>query len=329
MRRFGCLELAAICLLGAWSTHGQTEKITVEKFLDGTSDLDAFAGELHLTEEALQGTPTPEQLAELRGSLPDNWKVETPQRTFVISSVPLKELLREGKTREADALVHHMLVEVHGYSAKDIKGNVNPRAELDKLLAGNEFTAVHPPSAWDLFRQRLAAWFNRLLSKIFGGLEKYPIGGKILFWSIVIVAVGFIALWLFRFTVSRDRFESMPAAEIVSASRTWQEWTRMAREAAARKDFREAVHSAYWAGIARLEDSGVVPKDRTKTPREYLRIVAEGSGRELLPRPANYRAPLAELTKRLEPIWYGNRGAGPEDFAETLKQLQEMGCQLE
>ena len=102
----------------------------------------------------------------------------------------------------------------------------------------------------------------------------------------------------------------------------------MAREAAARKDFREAVHSAYWSGISRLEDTGVVPKDRTKTPREYLRLVAAASEHELAQRPI-YRAPLEELTKRLERIWYANRGAGPEDFVETLKQLEAMGCQLE
>ena len=135
-------------------------------------------------------------------------------------------------------------------------------------------------------------------------------------------------MWLFRFMVSRDRIDSLPPGEIVASTRTWQEWVRAAREAANRNDFREAVHSAYWAGITRLEDNGVLPKDRTKTPREYLRLVSEPSPHELAPRPI-YREPLAELTKHLERIWYANRGAGPDDFRDTLRQLEALGCPLE
>ena len=102
----------------------------------------------------------------------------------------------------------------------------------------------------------------------------------------------------------------------------------MAREAAAQSNFREAVHSAYWAGITRLEDSGALPKDRSKTPREYLRLIANPAPHELAQRPV-YREPMTELTKRLERTWYANRGAGPDDFKETLRQLEAMGCPLE
>lgn len=329
MRRSGWLMLAAICLIVAWSTRGQTEKTPVDKFLGGTYNPESFAAELQLTEEALRGQPTAKQLAALRDSLPQYWNVETPEQKYVISSAYLKKLLGEGKASEADAWVNHMLAEAQSCSARELKGNVDARAEIAKILAGHEFATANRPSAWDLFRQRLSAWFDRLLYKLFGEINRYPMGQKALFWAVVFAAVGFIALWLFRFMASRDSFDSLPPGEIVSASRTWQEWIGMAREAASRRDFREAVHSAYWAGIARLEDTGVVPRDRAKTPREYLQLVEETPPSELGQRSTNYRTPLGELTKRLERIWYANRGAGPEDFAETLKQLQEMGCQLE
>jgi hypothetical protein len=311
-------------------THAQT-KITVhagEVGSDGAYDVESFAAQLEGLADSLEDEPTADDMAKVRSSLPKSWTVKAGENRYVISSKVVDQALAAGNADDATDWLYHMSAEARSYSAGEAKSNGNARAELDKILAGNEFAAVHPPSPWDLFRQRLAAWVNRLLDKIFGGIERYPIGGKILFWSVMIVTVGFIALWLFRFMVSRDRMDTLPAGEIVSASRTWQEWIRMAREAASRKDFREAVHSAYWAGIARLEDTGVVPKDRTKTPREYLRLVAAASENELAQRPL-YRVPLGELTKRLELIWYANRGAGPEDFVETLKQLEAMGCQLE
>jgi hypothetical protein len=311
-------------------THAQT-KITVhagEVGADGAYDVESFAAQLEGLADSLEDEPTADDMAKVRSSLPKSWTVKAGENRYVISSEVVDQALTAGNADDATDWLYHMSAEARSYSAGEAKSNGNARAELDKILAGNEFAAVHPPSPWDLFRQRLAAWVNRLLDKIFGGIERYPIGGKILFWSVMIVTVGFIALWLFRFMVSRDRMDILPAGKIVSASRTWQEWIRMAREAAARKDFREAVHSAYWAGIARLEDTGVVPKDRTKTPREYLRLVAAASENELAQRPI-YRVPLGELTKRLERIWYANRGAGPEDFVETLKQLEAMGCQLE
>jgi hypothetical protein len=113
----------------------------------------------------------------------------------------------------------------------------------------------------------------------------------------------------------------------VAAHRSWQEWIRAAREAAAHGDFREAVHSVYWAGIVNLEDSGVIEPDRTRTPREYLRAVAESSGDAPAPS-AKLRAPLAALTSRLERVWYGLRPAGAEDFQECMERVQELGCRL-
>jgi hypothetical protein len=322
--------LVMLFAMQARVTHAQTQ-ITVhagQADADGEYDVESFAAELQGLADALEDAPTVDDMAKVRSPLPKSWTVKAGDNRYVISSEVVDKALAAGNADDATDWLYHMSEEARSYSAGGAKSNENARVELDKILSGNDFAAVHPPSTWDLFRQRLAAWINRFLDKILGQIERYPIGGKILFWSIMIVAVGFIALWLFRFMVSRDRMDTLPPGEIVSASRTWQEWIRMAREAAARKDFREAVHSAYWAGIARLEDTGVVPKDRTKTPREYLRLVAAASEFELAQKPI-YRAPLGELTKRLERIWYANRGAGPEDFAETLKQLEAMGCQLE
>src|SRR5262249_46842848 len=145
------------------------------------------------------------------------------------------------------------------------------------------------------------------------------------FWLFLVGVVGCMALWLFRFLAGRDGLSTLSASASPTSSMSWQEWIRAARVAASRGDFREAVHCAYWAGVIRLEDLGILPQDRTKTPREYLRLLSEPALDELAPRLA-YREPLAVLTLRFERIWYANRSAGAEDFQESLRQLEALGC---
>jgi hypothetical protein len=324
--------LCALVLLGnPWSSagFGQTQS-TVSNALSSANavyDAASFAAELHRLAGTLQSKPSKEEMAALRDSLPQRWTVSTPERTYSISSEPFRNQLTALSSEKALEWVEHLAAEVEASSAPATASTTQARSELNGILARQEFRGVRPPGAWELFRQRMAAWLERMLMKLFGGIGRHPIGGRIVFWLIMIGGVGCVALWLIRFLGSGDRMDSLASSGSVVASRTWQEWIRMAREAANRGDFREAVHSAYWAGIVRLEDSGVVPRDRTKTPREYLRLVAEPSPGELAPRPT-HREPLAALTSRLERIWYANCGAGPEDFHDSLRQLEALGCQL-
>ena len=121
--------------------------------------------------------------------------------------------------------------------------------------------------------------------------------------------------------------EEMQSIEHVAAHRSWQEWIRAARLAADGGNFREAVHSSYWAGVTYIEDLGVVAPDRSRTPREYLRLIEESSG-YLPSERAKRRDSLAALTSRLERIWYGLRPARVEDFQDCMHQVEELGCRL-
>jgi hypothetical protein len=288
----------------------------------------SFTAEIRRLKSDLQQRTSPDETAAFRDALPPTWTVVTPERTYSISSQPLRDQLTPLSREKALAWLDYLAVETENYSAVPPENSSNAKTELDHILAQSEFAAVRPPSSWDLFRQRLEVWLERLLERLFRGLGRHPIAGKFLFWLIVIGGVMCIALRLFRFLVSRDRLDSLQPGVSIVTSRTWQEWIRVAREASGRGDFREAVHSAYWAGIVRLEDAGVVPKDRSKTPREYLRSVSDPKPGELASRPA-HREPLAALTLRLERVWYADRGASPEDFQESLRQLEALGCHLE
>lgn len=290
-------------------------------------DRASFTTELRRIADLLKKKPSKNEMAALRDSLPKRWTVSTPDASFSISSEPLRNQLTSLSNEKALAWVNHLAQEVE-LSAQPVSSSPNAREDLDRILARSEFGAVKPPSAWDLFRQRLAAWIERMLLRLLGGAANHPLGGQILFWLLIVAAVGVVAMWVFRFFASRDRVNTLgPSADVI-AVRTWQEWIREAREAASRGDFREAVHSAYWAGIARLEDLGVVPKDRTKTPREYLQLMVEPADGQLVRAPV-HREPLTALTRGLERVWYADRGARLEDFHESLRHLEDMGCPLE
>jgi len=290
-------------------------------------DVPSFAAELHRLSGMLHEKPSVNEMTALRDSLPQRWIISTPERSYAISSQTLRNQLTALSSDKAQVWVDRLAAELD-LSASPAQTSREAQAELQRILARPEFAAVRPPSAWELFRQRLAAWVGRMLMRLFGGIGRHPISGAILFWFIIVAGVGAIALWMFRFFANREHMDSLPPSPSVHASRTWQEWIRVAREAAHRGDFREAVHSAYWAGIVRLEDAGVVPRVRTKTPREYLRLVTDPLPGELASHPS-HREPLAVLTSRLERTWYANRGAGPDDFRESLRQLEALGCQLE
>jgi Domain of unknown function (DUF4129) len=292
-----------------------------------TYDPASFRSELQRLAVTLRQEKSPRGTLALRNSLPQFWTVHTPERTYQISTEPLRDELGARSTEKAEAWIRGLEAEI----GSSLTGQENPagaRARLEHILARSEFVGVRPPSPLDLLRQRASAWLEKVLLKLFGSMARHPIGAEILFWVLVAAGVAVVASWVFRFLVARDNMNALPPASTVARSRTWQEWIRAARQAANRGDFREAVHSAYWAGIVRLEDVGAVPKDRTKTPREYLRFVTESEPVDQVSMSA-CREPLLVLTSRLERIWYANRGASLEDFRDSLLQLEALGCPLE
>ncbi|MGA2813205.1 MAG: DUF4129 domain-containing protein [Candidatus Acidiferrum sp.] len=291
-------------------------------------DAASFIAELHRLSGLLEKKTAPQTVSDLRQSLPEQWVVETPDRSYSIPTDFLRNKLSTGQLDAAKEWLNHLASETESYSARSTAPQAGARSQLDHILAQGEFSAVRPPTPWELFRQRVGAWLKRMVLKLVRGLQGYPVGGEILFWLLIVAAVTFIAFWIFRFVTHFDRMNTMAPARFVAPSRSWQEWLRAARQAADRGESREAVHAAYWAGIVRLQEIGALPKDRSKTPREYLRIATQPSPSGIAPNPS-YREPLAGLTTRLERIWYANRNPGANDFRDSLLQLEALGCRLE
>lgn len=326
----------AICMISR-PAHSQAPADASSLSQTASNDIPSLALQLRSLESNIrESRETPVRLNALRTKLPAAWRVHISEGSYEISPEPLRTLLasaasdpnnRTNRADDAAAWVADLRKQLEGYEARMSAESHASRSKLDEILHRHEFSAVRPPNAWDLLRQRINGWLLRLLKGILDRIVRHPMGVRALFWIVVLGVTAWLALMLFRFWNVRARRDEMQAIESVAAHRSWQEWIRAAREAAARGDFREAVHSAYWAGIVHLEDSGVIESDRTRTPREYLRAVADSSS-DLATPPAKLRDSLAALTSRLERVWYGLRPASAEDFQECMHRVQELGCRL-
>lgn len=301
------------------------------------SGVDAFAGELRDVQASLRATPPATQpITKLERNLPGSWRVNAPDGSYEVSSAPLRDLLaaaardsstRAVKLKQAQQWVAELESEITSYDSPGGTPDSQARARLDSILSAREFNYVHKASATEWIRNKIYHWLERLYSSLMARITKHPIGERAFFWVLLLGLVTWLAFSLFRFWANRSRFEELKSPRTFARSRTWQEWLRASSEAAARGDFREAVHSAYWGAIARLEDLQLVPADHTRTPREYVQLYSLPHEEQLAPS-ARQKESLAGITARLERTWYGRASAGPSDFQESLREVEALGCQL-
>ena len=305
----------------------------------------AFAAELRALEaKLLGGNGTANEILALRRRLPASWIVETSERRYEISSAPLRDLLdRAGRDdahrkeilEQAGMWAENAATQAEGYvaseSAASSSSDATARAKLEQILKRREFSPAGPPSAWDQLRQKIGQWVLRMFEKLFGSMARHPIGSELLFWLIIFGVVCWLVTMLVRFWTGRGRNIALQSIGTIAAHRSWQEWIRGAQDAAARGEFREAIHLLYWAGITRLEDLSILTVDHTRTPREQLRLLsnpAKSGTLEAASATPAQRAPMVGLTTQLERVWYGRRPASVEDFRECLKHVEDLGCRL-
>jgi hypothetical protein len=200
----------------------------------------------------------------------------------------------------------------------DTASQAAEHARLEQILARNEFKNVRGATAKDVLLSRIYRWLSRLLSRLGsrGGANFDLV--RILIYLFVGIAVTLLLVWTVR-RFRRPQAELLPR-EIIPFSpsaRGWRTWLGEARALAQQQDWRNAIHLAYWAGIAYLEEHGAWKPNRARTPREYLRLIGT--------RATQYPV-LSVLTRKLETVWYGYGNASEADFQEALGQLEKLGC---
>ncbi len=291
-------------------------------------DLPAYAASLEQWQAGVAGLEAqPESAAGLRQSLPPSVSVQAGQERIEVSTgwlrasveefekAPAKRVRISSDIQQRLALMRREARALEAAAAPPLPG---AREKLNEILSRREFRAVRPPNWADRLVQRIALWLARVLERLFGGFRGVMGGGELLVWVVIALALSLLVLWLKRALESAARGEALVHLEAAAPDRrSSTEWLREALAVAGRGDYRQALRAAYWAGIQRVEEAGVIKPDQARTPREHLRRV---------PQSYAHRPLVADLTRRFELTWYGYQAATAADFEQARAQLEQLGC---
>ena len=192
------------------------------------------------------------------------------------------------------------------------------RAQMAQVLATEEFAPEPEPNWFQRKWKEFKLWLYGLLARSAEAISNTPSWARSLFELLLFsVPVILLLVWMMR-QVRADRLH--PAVETgprhSAGPAPSAEWLALAEELARQSLWREAIHALYWATIATLESRRLWSASRTRTPREYIRLLAPGSP---------VRAALTEQTRLFELAWYGQHEATEAEFnrASQLRAAAE------
>jgi hypothetical protein len=298
--------------------------ITVQQ----TLTLQEYISELDRCLSALNASPlNADALHELRLTLPASWTVTAGKTRYSVGTEWLTGALAQierNPSASGEILTQtRQRLETYRESAQAMQTPMAPeelaqsRARLNAILSAREFRGQHGPSWLDVLKARIWSWIIRQLERLLGRLGGSRTIGNIVAWTVIVLACVVLLFWTVRFLMRSGTRSEMDLSGAVPVSQDWHRWLRDARAAAAQGDYRAAIHAAYWAAIVRMEETKSLPEDRSRTPRESLRLIQKQS--------ADY-APLLRLTERFELVWYGYRSATDADWSDAMQQLETLGC---
>jgi hypothetical protein len=275
---------------------------------------------------------TPESLRHL----PESWRVHVDQQDFDILTEGLRVDVRryEADRSAANAIAIRRRLES---LRRDIDGFEQPPADvsaartgLNSILARPEFAGRGPRWKWlnrinkklEGYERTIKEWLADVLGAIFRALLRLlrftsiPTVGQIFVYGLSGLAIAALLYLVYR-NIFRGQEPDEVIPNLPVSAKEWTIWLTEARAAAAKGEWRDAIHLAYWAGISFLERQGSWKPDRARTPREYLRLLSSGS---------EQRETLVALTRIFELAWYAKRDAGEQTFSQALDQLEKLGC---
>jgi hypothetical protein len=288
--------------------------------------LPQYIEQLRTASEALGGKNLA-TIREFRLSLPNAWVVKASGQSLDVKtdwlaaallleeSTPATNVDRLGQARQHLAALREAAEELA--SPANQPDLAQSREQVDRILRNAEFQGSHEPSWLDRVKARVSAWISRQFDKIFGHIGISAAVGDTIAWILITLAALLLGFWAVRSMIAAVPRSQMDLRGAAPPGGDWRHWAAQARTAAERADYRTAIHAAYWTAVARLEENHLLPEDRSRTPRESLRMIEAAN--------AAY-APLSHLTRRFELTWYGYRIATSDDWADAMQQLEALGC---
>ena len=331
------LPVVWLAIGGTRSTSTAAAQAAPQPAPAASYDAQAFIQELHRLKTDLEpASSSTESLRTYREALPKTWSVVAGDRHYVVPTSLLTSRLnkaeRQPEARQREISQAREYLDALAAEASSLTGRAQPgensaRAKLNGILSRSEYARTRQESWWDKLRNRINDLISNALYRILSRVGGQKSLGYALLWIAICAAAISIAYWVFRRWFRTAKMAEMALQSAAVPARSWQEWIFAAREASQRGDYRAAVHCAYWAGIARLQELGALAPDHAKTPREYLGALTKS--RILQPETFVVRKQaLSSLTSRFEKIWYGFHQATEADFRDSLAQLETLGCHL-
>jgi hypothetical protein len=251
---------------------------------------------------------------------PDSWTVADGGQQWKVPAAWLRHDLHAKAYQRIQVRLSRM-IEASNFTAAEVQnaGDQAAAAKMRAILSRREFNP--PDNSWlDELSERFWKKVGEIFKFLFGSIGRVP-ESETFFW-ILLIGLGAAGIYfLTRRLLFRPGADSGEAglAPVSTSRRAWLDFARRAAAAQSAGDYREAVRLAYWAGIYRLEELGQWRADRTRTHREYLRM---------LPRDSAKYAPLAALTGHFEHAWYAGEPATAAEFQTVADELEELGCLL-
>ncbi len=261
-------------------------------------------------------------VTDLLKQIPSVWRVQTSQQTFEVSTEWLRsdliELRDDPDEEDQDSIVERLKsLRSEAATFEDTPPDSSrKRAQLNGILAAEEFHNIHGPTWLERLKQRVEEFLIHLLGRTLAS-SVIPAIGNVTVYGLIVVAVLLLAYWMYRSIRNGAELETILRHPLPVSSKEWTLWMAEARAAADRGNWRDAIHLGYWCGVSFLEAQGLWRPDYARTPREYLR---------LLPSSSEHHPTLVALTRSFEVIWYGKKEADADAFSQTLAQLEKLGC---
>lgn len=293
-------------------------------------DLREYISELDRCSQALKSAARdPTTGHSFRASLPAEWIVKSGDARYSVSTDWLRTPLAafEGNPKASAKLLlpTQRRLDALRSAARELEAAGSPRdltevrGRLDKILSAREFAGLRGPSWLDVLEARVKEWIYRQFIKLFGHLGRARVAGNMIAWGLILLAAFLLAVWAVRVSRREGRNSKKDLRGARPTGQDWHYWMRQAAAAAKNNDYRAAIHAAYWAAVSRMEEANILPEDRSRTPREFLRLIQ---------RESSQYAPLKQLTLRFELVWYGYRYATAAEWNDAVQQLEKIGCPL-
>jgi Domain of unknown function (DUF4129) len=302
-------------LFAPTAAHGQDSTAAQSEF-----DLKSYQRELVRIQEDSKDS---KEIQKLRRSLPETWKVKDGDRVYSVPTREISDALwqiehhpKKAETEQLEARLRSMQHQAEALSYEGPGTNAaEAETKLSKILDRPEFKGATTPSLWDQARARINRWIFEHIIKLLNLLHISQKTGDTIAWVVLGLAIVALFYAVYRWMTNSAKPADF-CAEAPPMASDARRWIQEALAAADRGDFREAVHCAYWASVAHLEDLRMLPRDRTRTPRESLR---------LLDQHPNEQGVLQTITRSFELIWYGYRPVSAAEWLGTREQLEKMG----